>query len=81
VPRPKLNFGDTDAFRICPSDPRVALGSGPHFPSAQASRHDPNEGIDALYRTAALVESSEDPIIGLTLEGLITNWNPAAERL
>ena len=30
---------------------------------------------------AALVESSEDPIIGLTLGGLITDWNPAAERL
>ncbi len=30
---------------------------------------------------AALVESSEDPVIGLTLEGLITDWNPAAERL
>lgn len=37
--------------------------------------------LDALYRTAALVESSEDPIIGLTLEGMITDWNPAAERL
>ena len=33
------------------------------------------------YRTAALVQSSEDPIIGLTLDGLITDWNPAAERL
>ena len=30
---------------------------------------------------AALVESSEDPVIGLTLGGLITDWNPAAERL
>ena len=30
---------------------------------------------------AALVESSEDPVIGLTLEGVITDWNPAAERL
>ena len=37
--------------------------------------------IDALHRTAALVEYSEDPIIGLTLDGLITDWNPAAERL
>jgi diguanylate cyclase (GGDEF)-like protein/PAS domain S-box-containing protein len=30
---------------------------------------------------AALIESSEDPVIGLTLDGLITDWNPAAERL
>jgi len=27
------------------------------------------------------VDSSEDPIIGLTLDGVITDWNPAAERL
>ena len=37
--------------------------------------------LDALYRMAALVESSEDPVIGLTLDGIITDWNPAAERL
>lgn len=36
---------------------------------------------DALARKAALVEFSEDPIIGLTLDGRITDWNPAAERL
>jgi diguanylate cyclase (GGDEF)-like protein/PAS domain S-box-containing protein len=30
---------------------------------------------------AALVEFAEDPVIGLTLDGLITAWNPAAERL
>ncbi len=27
------------------------------------------------------MDSSEDPIIGLTLDGVITDWNPAAERL
>ena len=37
--------------------------------------------IDAHARGAALVEFAEDPIIGLTLDGVITDWNPAAERL
>lgn len=30
---------------------------------------------------AAIVASSKDAIIGTTLDGLITSWNPAAERL
>jgi PAS domain S-box-containing protein len=32
-------------------------------------------------RLAAIVRSSSDAIIGETLDGIITDWNPAAERL
>jgi two-component system cell cycle sensor histidine kinase/response regulator CckA len=34
-----------------------------------------------LYRLAALVENSNDAIIGKTLDGIITNWNVSAQRI
>lgn len=35
----------------------------------------------ARARLAAIVTSCPDPIVGETLDGIITDWNPAAERL
>jgi PAS domain S-box-containing protein len=37
--------------------------------------------FEAAQRMAAIVESTDDAIIGTTLQGVVTSWNAAAERM
>jgi PAS domain S-box-containing protein len=49
----------------------ISKAVGPHRPRAG----------EALLWLASIVESSDDAIIGMTLEGTILNWNSGAERI
>ena len=69
---------------ILPVEARTTVVELPAGPVSLSVVRDVSERHRAAIdrqRLAAIVESSDDVIIGKTLDGIVTSWNQAAERL
>ena len=59
----------------------LALQRAQLYEATQRARVEAEAGREAAARLAAVIESAEDAIVALALDGTVQHWNPGAERL
>ncbi len=59
----------------------IQTDAGPLFASAIRDITERKSSDEQRYRLAAIVNASDDAIIGMTIDGVITSWNDGAQRL
>ena len=73
-----------DPQRVAPAAGLNGNGHGNGGNNGAAPSHalgERGQAEAALAIAASIVESSDDAIVGTTLDGMITSWNASAERL
>jgi PAS domain S-box-containing protein len=89
VPMPDGPFGDEVSTRLGQAvnrlldafAARTRAGETTTRSEAAQDLHERKKAEDQRLRLAALVEASDDAIIGKTLDGIVTSWNDGASRL
>jgi PAS domain S-box-containing protein len=59
----------------------VELPTGTVFLSVLRDITERRRADEDRQRLAAIIESTDDAVIGKTLDGIVTSWNPGAERM
>jgi len=74
---------DGTAFPVSLSVSPIPQEDGAVVGAASIPREviEPRQAFEVAQRIAAIVEGSDDAIYGGTLDGIVTSWNPAAERM